>query len=243
MPDRFIWRIVYCALIVLSLFIAIKTAEAQPRADVCMAVGLDASGSIDDGEMRLQLEGLALALTHPRFMRALRSGRHGLIAIAVFTWADGLEGVRVVVPWFGIAAEKEAQAVALALREHAQPHAVRSTSLLIAIQAGARALAECPWFADRQLLNVAGDGHTNIGPSPAVARDMAIERGIVINGLVVGGDPAALAHYEAEVIGPAGVGFVVDVPTFERFADAMLNKLLLELAAAPIGTSTTDGRN
>lgn len=207
------------------------SVAGQERADVCIAVGLDVSGSISADEMRLQFDGLAAALVDARFARAIHAGPHGLIAISVYTWSASLDGVEIVLPWTGMRSGKDAQAVATIMREvRGGVPLVRSTSLTVALEAGTRILAQCPWFADRQLLNIAGDGPTNIGIAPTEARNSAIEGGIVINGLVVGDEAATEDHYRRDVIGPPNIGFLVQVADYSDFAQAMINKLLLELA-------------
>jgi len=226
---RIVFGCVYVALCLLAILIPVKVWGAE-RADACMAVGLDVSGSIHNEELRLQYDGLAAALMDQRFIRAIETGRHGLIAVSVYTWADSHDSVEIIVPWIGVTSGKDAQAVAAVLQTREVKHMVRSTSLLVALQAGTELLQGCPWFADRQLLNIAGDGYTNIGPSPLQARNAAIDRGIVINGLVVGEDPTTIEHYDTEVIGPNNVGFFVTVADYQAFARAMLNKFLLEIS-------------
>ena len=226
---RIVFGCVYVALCLLAILIPVKVWGAE-RADACMAVGLDVSGSIHNEELRLQYDGLAAALVDQRFIRAIETGRHGLIAVSVYTWADSHDSVEIIVPWIGVTSRKEAEAVAAVLQTREVKHMVRSTSLLVAVQAGTELLQGCPWFADRQLLNIAGDGYTNIGPSPLQARNAAIDRGIVINGLVVGEDPTTIKHYDTEVIGPTNVGFFVTVADYQAFARAMLNKFLLEIS-------------
>ncbi len=226
---RIVFGCVYIALCLLAILIPVKVWGAE-RADACMAVGLDVSGSIHNEELRLQYDGLAAALIDQRFIRAVETGRHGMIAVTVYTWADSHDSVEVIVPWMGVTSFKDAQAIAEVLQNREVKHMVRSTSLMVAVQAGTQLLQSCPWFADRQLLNIAGDGYTNIGPSPLTARNAAIDRGIVINGLVVGEDPTTIEHYDSEVIGPTNVGFFVTVADYQAFARAMLNKFLLEIS-------------
>lgn len=204
--------------------------NALERADICMAIGLDVSGSMEPREMRLQFDGLARALNHPRLVRAVQSGRHGVTAVSVFTWSANRE-VDVVVPWTGISGPKDTEGIAARLFALPARDGHGNTSLTLAIQTGVALLNTCPWYAERQLLNIAGDGVTNNYPGPAAARDAANDRGIVINGLVIASEEfAALNHYRTEVVGPEGVGFVVLIDDFRGFADGMLRKLLLEIA-------------
>ena len=226
---RAVFGCVYAILCMLGILIPTKVWGIE-RADACMAVGLDASGSIDAEELRLQFDGLATALTDQRFMRTVELGRHGMIAVAVYSWSDNLQSVQVIAPWTGIKTPKDADAVAEILFNHEARRVIRNTSLSVAVQAGTRILQTCPWFADRQLLNIAGDGRTNVGPGPSPARDAANDIGIVINGLVVGGDPQTIAHYDSEVVGPPHIGFFVTVADYQEFARAMLNKFMLEIS-------------
>ncbi|NNG04845.1 MAG: DUF1194 domain-containing protein [Inquilinus sp.] len=207
-------------------------ARSLERADICMAIGLDVSGSIGADEMQLQFHGLARALNHPRLVRAIESGRHGLTAITVFTWSARRD-VRVVVPWSGIRSAKDTEHVSAMLFQLPVGEGEGNTSLDAAIRTGTRLLTACPWYADRQLLNIAGDVVSNIYPGPEEARDVANAMGIVINGLVIDSEEfAALAHYEGAVVGPPGMGFVVTVRDYRSFQRGMLRKLLLEIAMA-----------
>jgi hypothetical protein len=80
---------------------------------------------------------------------------------------------------------------------------------------------------------VSGDGTTNFGPPPGFARDQAADQDVTINGLpITGDDPAVVAHYEKEVIGGPGA-FIVPVSGFAQFGEAVVRKLVLEIAAAP----------
>lgn len=226
---RAIFGCVYAVLCILGILIPAKVWGVE-RADACMAVGLDVSGSINSDELRLQFDGLAAALVDRRFLHAIETGRHGLIAVAVYTWADSHDGVQIIVPWLGLQGDKDARVIAGILTGQSVDRAVRSTSLTVALQAGASLLQGCPWFADRQLLNIAGDGFTNVGPAPLRARDAAIDRGIVINGLVVTDDPYTVEHYQDQVVGPPYIGFLVTVADYGDFARAMLSKFMLEIS-------------
>ena len=236
---RLVFGFVYVLLALLAFLIPAKV-WGQARADACMAVGLDISGSINSRELRLQYDGLATALLDPKFLQAIETGRHGLIAIAVYTWADTPETVDVIVPWSGVQTDKHAEAIAETLGNQRVDRAIRSTSLTVALRAGTELLRDCPWFADRQLLNVAGDGITNIGPGPGAARDAALDRGIVINGLVVGGETDAIEHYSRFVVGPPRIGFLVTVGDYSEFASAMLSKFMLEISALPSPVAIPD---
>ncbi|HYZ41570.1 MAG TPA: DUF1194 domain-containing protein, partial [Stellaceae bacterium] len=73
----------------------------------------------------------------------------------------------------------------------------------------------------------------NFGLPPAVARDRIVAAGITINGLaILTGEPWLAAYYRSNVIGGPGA-FVVAARDFRSFADAILRKLVQEIAEAP----------
>ena len=97
--------------------------------------------------------------------------------------------------------------------------------------------------ATRKVIDVAGDGTNNAGRDVETARDDALAQGVTINGLAIinehpvnpiyahvqppGGLPA---WYQAHVTGGPG-SFVLEVHSFQAFRDAMVRKLLSEIAA------------
>ncbi len=85
----------------------------------------------------------------------------------------------------------------------------------------------------RHVIDISGDGINNIGRSAGSARDAAIAAGIVINGLpILALEPDLDGYYRDNVIGGPGA-FAVTVDSFEHFGDAILNKLITEIAAKP----------
>ncbi len=99
--------------------------------------------------------------------------------------------------------------------------------------------------ADRQVIDISGDGTNVSGPAVTIARDAAIEAGITVNALVILSPvpnpfnpyhthpPEGLEEYfRRNVIGGTGA-FTVVVEGFETYADAMINKLIREIASLP----------
>jgi hypothetical protein len=81
------------------------------------------------------------------------------------------------------------------------------------------------------VVDISGDGMANFGGPPAVARDRLLAVGIAINGLaILTEEPWLEAYYRRNVIGgPAA--FVVVAHDFDSFAEAILRKLVQEVAA------------
>jgi hypothetical protein len=92
-----------------------------------------------------------------------------------------------------------------------------------------------PEEASHKVIDVSGDVMANFGVPPAEARDRLVQRGITINGLaILSEEPWLDDYYRKNVIGgPAS--FVAVAKDFDSFADAMLRKLVQEVASRPAG--------
>src|SRR5664279_6349227 len=93
-----------------SLRFADKSANAI-AVDVELVIAVDVSYSMDPEEQALQREGYIIGLTSREFLRALREGPNGKIAITYFEWA-GASDQRIVMPWRLIDGPEAADAVA-----------------------------------------------------------------------------------------------------------------------------------
>jgi hypothetical protein len=117
-------------------------------------------------------------------------------------------------------------------------HAARRSSSGItaigpALLAAAAAFDRLSQPGGRRVIDISGDGIANFGLPPAVARDRVVAGGIVVNGLAILTDEPWLAeYYRTNVIGGPSA-FVAVARTFDDFADAILRKLMQEIAGAP----------
>lgn len=105
-------------------------------------------------------------------------------------------------------------------------------------------LAKAPFVSERQTIDVSGDGTNNSGRDVRSVRDQAIEKGIVINGLVILSDqpmpwnpdhthpPGGLAKYYRDNVTGGPGSFVMEARDFESFGDAVLKKMIAEIADA-----------
>jgi hypothetical protein len=93
-------------------------------------------------------------------------------------------------------------------------------------------LPTSPYRGDRRIIDVSGDGSNNRGRPAELARDEAVKAGVVINGLpILTLEPDLDAYYRENVIGGTGA-FVIAVRSYEDFAQAILDKLVTEIAQA-----------
>jgi Protein of unknown function (DUF1194) len=92
-------------------------------------------------------------------------------------------------------------------------------------------LLESPFQGTRRVIDISGDGSNNRGRPAASARDDAVRAGVVINGLpILALEPDLERYFFDHVIGGLGA-FVIAAESYETFADAILKKLIREMAA------------
>ena len=213
---------------------------ADVPVDLELVLAVDVSWSVDPTEARLQRDGYIAALRHPRVAAAIAAGPYQRIALAYIEWA-GTEHVTTVIDWRAVGSSVELEELAGVLT-NAPIVRARRTAPGAAIEVATAMILGNGFVGERMVIDVSGDGIANAGPQVAVARDRAVEAGIVINGLPIvtmaptrlyGGETVNLVNYYREcVIGGPGA-FVVVADDFANFAEAILKKLILEIAAAP----------
>lgn len=231
---RLIWRArcgVWCAVVAVALLAGSRVALAD-GVDLRLVLAVDASGSVNATRFELQQRGYAAAFRHPSVLRAIQSGASGKIAVTMMQWTGPALQVQVV-PWQVIASESDMEAFASAIDGASRRLFSGGTSLSGAIDHGAKLLAECPHTAPRSVIDISGDGRNNRGRAASEARDEAIAAGIVINGLpILELDPGLDEHYLHNVVGGPN-SFMVPAQSFAEFADAILKKLIIEIAGPP----------
>jgi hypothetical protein len=213
---------------------AMAVAQAAPEVDLLLVLAMDASGSIDADEFRLQRDGLAESIVHPSVLAAIASQPRGAIAVAMVEWGSP-GGAATAVDWMAVRDGASAAALAAAIR--AAPRTRQSYNAIGDAIAHATALiAAAPFRAEEKVIDIAGDGPDmrSLVPAPE-ARDAAVDRGITVNALAIEvapvtrfGEPLRL-HYERHVIGGPGA-FVMVAETRADFARAMRAKLIREIA-------------
>lgn len=213
-----------------------------------LALGLDVSGSVDDDEYRLQLDGLAAALLNPEVEDAFLAMPSAPIELAIYEWS-GLNQQRLIVDWTTVRDGPVLKQIATRLRGTFGSYTDPSTAIGSAMVFGAGLLQQrdhC-W---QHTLDISGDGPANTGPAPGLIPEAAVG-GITINGLVIVPNSRAnttknlrnvktlFEYYEAQVIRGPGA-FVEAAGDFEDFENAMTRKLLRELAGLTVSQAPPD---
>jgi hypothetical protein len=219
------------------------STHAAERVDLLLVLAADVSGSMDESKFELQRSGYAAAFSNPRVIEAIRAGPRGRIAAAFIEWS-GILQQKIVIDWTVISNDETARQFGDRIMEVPRAFARSSTSISAGIDFGMTQLDRAPYKAHRLVIDVSGDGDNNSGRDPAAARDVAIAKGITINGLVILTEPPSRSYsshtsppgglsnyYRNNVIGGAGA-FVVVVENFNSFGNAITKKLIAEIAQA-----------
>jgi hypothetical protein len=214
-----------------------QRAETDANAvDVLLILAVDVSYSMDMDELAIQREGYAQAIVSKEFLQALKTGPNGKVAVTYFEWAASSDQ-KIIIPWRVIDGPESADAVAAEILKTPIRRASR-TSISGAIYFAMPLFEESPYRGLRRVVDISGDGPNNNGTPVTIARDEALSKGIIINGLpIMVKEPSYSTmdidnldfYYEDCVIGGPG-SFVVSIKDREKFKEAIRTKLLLEVA-------------
>lgn len=222
----------------LLIWPALLSAEDM-EVDVELFLAVDVSRSMSPAELEIQRRGYAEAITSPQVIAAIEEGLIGRIAITYVEWAGEISQ-RVVVPWTLIATREDAADVAHAITSRFDA-GLRRTSISGALLYAAGDFEENGFTGLRRVIDVSGDGPNNQGRPVERARDAALAKGFIINGLPlmtqdalseIWGIPDLDVYYRHCVIGGPGA-FVIPVLDWDQFAGAVKRKLVLEIAGLP----------
>jgi hypothetical protein len=231
------FRSVLCSLLVLVA--SGIHARAQPQAPpppqtevaIALVLAVDASGSVDQRRFELQKQGYAAAFRSPQVLSAIRSLITQSIAVTMMQWTGPRLHVQVV-DWTLIKDEESANAFAAAIEAAPRQLFGGGTSISGAIDYSRLLLAQSRFAGARRVIDISGDGSNNSGRSVTQARDEAVHDGVGINGLpIVAIEPDLDRYYYDNVIGGPGA-FVIPAESYDTFADAILKKLITEIAGS-----------
>ncbi len=226
--------------IAIGVLLGSPAVRAAEEVDLLLVLSSDVSRSVDAEKFKLQRDGYASAIVNPRVIQAIRSGSLGKIAVSFVEWS-GVGAQRIVIDWTVIRDEATAKDFSAQIIEAPRAFADR-TSISGGIDFAMAQLARAPFQSARRAIDVSGDGTNNSGRDVSDARDEAVAKGVTVNGLVILSEhpmswnadhtnpPGGLDnYYRNNVIGGPGA-FVMAAENFNSFGQAILNKLIAEIA-------------
>ncbi|MGI9408725.1 MAG: DUF1194 domain-containing protein [Hyphomicrobiaceae bacterium] len=199
------------------------------KCGLAIVLAADISASVNDHEFRLQMNGFASALRHPEFMNGLAATSGG-IAVTLVLWSSTNQQFQAV-NWTHVHDTRTAEVLARNIERVQRPRTEVGTGTAVgaAMLYSAKLLSDAPHDCWRKVIDVSGDGRSNVGPKPALARDVIVAQGITINGLaIVSDEPDLNVYYRDHVIG-GDAAFVITASNHEAFDVAIRKKLIREL--------------
>ncbi len=220
--------VIVTGLLILAAFQTTVTGAQSRPVDVAIVLAVDCSWSVDDLEYQQQMEGLATAIRSKDVVDAIRNGPRGRIAVALLQWAAKNDQY-LSLDWQII--ETPEDAVIVSAKIAAAPRVITegATSITAAISLGTLMHSQRPFSADRQIIDVSGDGLNNTGGIPDRARDRAVAAGITVNALAILNDVEFLHYYFRNHIIGGHNPFVETADDYSDYHRAIKRKLLREI--------------
>jgi len=223
------------AFLLLAMSQPVTGTASAKTVDIELVLAVDASGSVDDREYTLQLEGIAQGFRDATVRRAISSGPTKSIAVNLLVWAEP-QIPKDMTGWFVITSDAEAEHFAATVATFPRRQS-GSTAIGEGIAAALRAIDGNDIEAARAVVDVSGDGRESVAREFTVlvgqARAMALSRSIVINGLAIQNEVSDLADYYRRNVQAGPDSFVMTAKDYEDFAEAMRLKLLREIEYRP----------
>ncbi|MBZ6077223.1 DUF1194 domain-containing protein [Microvirga puerhi] len=231
------WLRFVLAGLLLGLFAGSLPARAETEVDLALVIAVDVSYSMDEDEQELQREGYAEAFRSPLVHDAIRNGSAGRIAVTYMEWSSASEQW-IMLPWTVL--DNPEGILAFADRiSHIPLRRAQLTSISGALDRASQLFESSGLMATRRVVDVSGDGSNNDGRPVTAARDEAIAKGIVINGLPITlktpnafDTPNLERYYRDCVIGGPGA-FIVPARERAQFQTAIKMKILREVSSTP----------
>lgn len=213
-----------------ACLLAVLTTLPAQAASVALVLAIDVSESVSAERYILQHEGIARAFETPQLIEAIAAAPGGIEAL-VLEWSDP-DKIAVTVGWTRIADRGAAADFARSVRA-TQRSSHGLTAIGSAMLAAGAAFDRMPDPAAHRVIDISGDGMANFGASPVEARDALVGKGITINGLaILSEEPWLDDYYRGNVIGGPS-SFVLVAKSYDSFAEAILRKLVQEVAGGP----------
>ena len=218
----------------LSLALAAACLAAPAAAqdtDLELVLLADASGSIDEGEIRFQREGYAEAITDPEVLAAIEGTAYGSIAVTYVEWASH---TAQVVGWTRIDGAESAAGFAASLRDEPR-RAYGRNAIGSALLDALRLIERNDIDGWRRVIDFSGDSaNSYAGPGIAEARDEVVAAGVTINALpILRPEDGRRAGANLEAAMPAFMmgGAKGIEPFVKKFQDTMMR---VKYAAVPV---------
>jgi len=209
--------------VLIAAALALGAALPARACETALLLSIDVSNSVDVGEYRLQIDGLADALLDPEIRDALLQGQ---VMLSVMQWS-GETDQEISLPWTQMRSEADIVAFSTAARNLPRAFIQSNTAPGNAIRAAMQQFDAVPQ-CNRHVLDVSGDGAANAGTGTAAARRAAERRGVIINGIAIESIGISITqYYRRNII--TQYGFVITARRHTDYPRAIREKIKREL--------------
>ncbi len=209
-----------------SIFCLLWLTSPASACETALLLTMDVSNSVDPGEYRLQIDGLADALEDPEIAEILVRDR---VALSVIQWS-GIGSQQHTLPWSRMHSAGDVARFSAAAR--AMPRAFILSDTAPAEALG-YALDRFTQVADckRRIVDVSGDGTPNAGSEVGPLRQRAERMGVTINGVAIESLGIAITNFYRKVLITRD-GFVITARGHRDYPRAIRIKILREISRA-----------
>ena len=222
------------ALISTCLLLSTSMANAI-SVDLELSLAIDVSGSVSSAEYNLMMDGYANAFRDNNVQNSILNGSVGSIAInAIFF--DGGAYTTSLDSFNLLDSAASIDSFANTLDNFTRPGGGMTNIFDGVSKATNLLVADNGFESTKQVIDVSGDGSSNQGSAPSLARDAAAALGITVNGITIG-STRIRDYYLANVITPDG--FVIHATNFTDFSNGIKTKLITEITTTTVPEPTT----
>jgi Ca-activated chloride channel family protein len=217
--------VTFRAVRIFVVVVATALGPAAARAcETALLLAIDVSNSVDVGEYRLQVDGMADALLDPEIVDALLQGQ---VTLSVMQWS-GENDQRISLPWTQMRTEADVFAFSKAARnlkrDFIQSNTAPGNAIRFALDQFS-AVGHC----NRHVIDVSGDGAANAGSGTAAARRDAERRGVMINGIAIESLGVSITQFYLRNV-VTQYGFVITARRHTDYPRAIREKIIRELS-------------
>jgi len=193
--------------------------------DLALALAVDVSGSVDQKEYRVQMDGVAAGLRDPIVSEALVRGQAQIMLVQ---WS-GSSRQETSIPWTRITSFEDVERLAVAIETAPRPWRNFSTAVGEALSHTGAAFAKVQ-HCQRRIIDVSGDGPSNEGLEPVDALPQLRRWDVTVNAIAIeASEPDLTAYFFENVIRGEGA-FVITAANFADYPAQIRRKLLREVA-------------
>ncbi|WP_323370728.1 DUF1194 domain-containing protein [Sulfitobacter sp. F26204] len=190
---------------------------------MALVLAVDVSGSVDQTEYRMQMDGLAAALLDGIVVDALIDQE---AHVSLVQWSGSSRQAQTI-PWTPITSFDDVRALADAIVSDPRKWRNYSTAIGEALDLSAESFTQVVW-CKRHVIDVSGDGVSNEGQLPREMRQSMRLSGITVNALAIETDDTDLTAYFYENLIVGEGAFVITANGFADYPEKIRRKLQRE---------------